>query len=119
MDSRAEQGFSKIEQYISTQQALQQQAQNNKMSTAELLAYVEEAVTRATETDRIRRERDELQNKNMELKQLTKQQEQSLQDLKKQVEHLSSLIEQKNQAISQLTQSHVRKSGEHDWDEER
>lgn len=119
LDSRAEQGFSKIEQYISTQQALQQQVQNNKMSTAELLAYVEEAVTRATETDRIRRERDELQNKNMELKQLTKQQEQSLQDLKKQVEHLSSLIEQKNQAISQLTQSHVRKSGEHDWDEER
>ena len=119
LDSRAEQGFSKMEQYISAQQALQQQAQNNKMSTGELLACVEEAVTRATETDRLRRERDELQNKNRELMQLVKQQEHSLQDLQNKVNDLSLLIDQKDQVISQLTQNHVRKSEEHDWDEER
>ncbi len=119
LDSRTEQGFSKMEQYISAQQVLQQQAQNNKMSTGELLAYVEEAVTRATETDRLRRERDELQNKNRELMQLVKQQEHSLQDLQNKVNDLSLLIDQKDQVISQLTQNHVRKSEEHDWDEER
>lgn len=108
-----------MEQYISAQQVLQQQAQNNKMSTGELLAYVEEAVTRATETDRLRRERDELQNKNRELMQLVKQQEHSLQDLQNKVNDLSLLIDQKDQVISQLTQNHVRKSEEHDWDEER
>lgn len=119
LDARTERGFSKMEQYISAQQALQQQAQNTKMSTEELLAYVEAAVTRATEADQFRRERDDLQNKNMELMQLVKQQEQSLQDLKKQVNQLSILIEQKDQAISQLTQNQSQKSEEHDWNEER
>lgn len=119
LDSRTEQGFSKMEQYISAQQALQQQVQNNKMSTGELLAYVEEAVTRATETDRLRQERDRLQNKNMELMQFIKQQERSLQELQNQVNDLSLLIGQKDQVISQLTQNHARKSEEHDWDEER
>lgn len=119
LDSRAEQGFSKMEQYISAQQALQQQAQSNKMSTGELLAYVEEAVTRATETDRLQRERDELQSNNMKLMEVVKQQERSLQDLQNQVKDLSILIDQKDQVISQLTQNHVRKSEEHDLDEER
>lgn len=51
--------------------------------------------------------------------QLVKQQEHSLQDLQNKVNDLSLLIDQKDQVISQLTQNHVRKSEEHDWDEER
>ena len=89
LDSRTENGFSELRQYIASQQALLQKTQNTNLSMGEVFSYIETAVTRANETAQLNRECEGLMRENEELRQTVREQEAALHELQEQIRNLT------------------------------